>query len=76
MICEDLGYCCEAAFFTLYKGTEKVADRLGVSTRAIKYHKAKVRSGEVQCEHAPNCLARKGMEMEEKLKRQVRSLRR
>lgn len=39
-ITRDLGYCCAWGFFQLYPGpkwTQLVADRLGVSTRAIRY---------------------------------------
>ena len=56
MIVDDLGYCCEAQFFRLYKQTALVAARLGVTTRAVKYHKARVVSGECTCENKANCM--------------------
>lgn len=54
----DLGYCCEYAFFTLYKRTTLIADRLGVSVRVVQLHKAAVREGCVACSSKPNCLGR------------------
>ncbi len=54
LIEEDLGYCCEWFFFQLYRRTAVVADRLGVTTRAVKYHKAACRNG--KCSGKPNCL--------------------
>ncbi len=41
MICTDLHYCCLWAFFKLYKQTGLIAARLGVSSRAIRYLKAR-----------------------------------
>lgn len=61
MIEEDLGYCCEWAFFDLFKRTALIAARLGVTTRAVKYHKAAVREGCKTCEGKPNCLKARGV---------------
>lgn len=61
LIEDELGYCCEFAFFTLYRKTALVADRLGVSTRAIKKHKAAVREGCETCSSKPNCLKASGV---------------
>lgn len=40
MITQDLGYCCEFWFFSYYRQTSLIAARLGVSPRAVRYHKA------------------------------------
>ena len=61
LIEDDLGYCCEYAFFTLYKKTALIAARLGVSTRAIKKHKALVREGCEKCEAKQGCLKAAGV---------------
>ena len=41
----DLGYCCEARFFSLYRQTSLIAARLGVSDRAVRYRKAMFKEG-------------------------------
>lgn len=61
MIVEDLGYCCEAGFFRIFKQTAVIADRLGVTTRAVQKHKALVRNGCMTCESRYNCLKAKGV---------------
>lgn len=50
----DLGYCCEWFFFSHFRQTALIADRLGVSTRAIKYHKEACRS--TTCPGSPGCM--------------------
>lgn len=56
MIRHSLGYCCEWAFFTLYPDCELVALRLGVTSRAVRKHKAAVLAGELHCQNTPSCL--------------------
>lgn len=56
MVVEDLGYCCPYSFFSLYRQTALIAARLGVTTRAVKYHKQMLRSGQYVCEGKANCL--------------------
>lgn len=56
LICEDLNYCCEWAFFTLHKRTALIAHRLGVTPRAVRYHKAQMREGELCCQNTKRCL--------------------
>lgn len=56
MIEEDLGYCCEYAFFWIHRRTALIAARLGVTTRAIQIHKAAAREGCSRCAAKPNCL--------------------
>lgn len=51
-----LGYCCLWAFFHHNKRTAMIATRLGVTTRAIRYHKAAYRAGEFKCEGCEKCL--------------------
>lgn len=58
MITQDLGYCCEHWFFSHYKQTALVAARLGMTTRAVRYHKASAR--EAQCEKKDCCMLKKG----------------
>ena len=52
----DLGYCCEWFFFHHFKRTAVIADRLGVSTAAVRNAKARVRSGESVCKGCEGCL--------------------
>lgn len=56
LICDGLGYCCEFSFFKLHRRTALIAARLGVTERAVRYHKAQFRRGEFQCCKAQNCL--------------------
>lgn len=56
LICDGLGYCCEFAFFRLNKRTGLIAARLGVTDRAIRYHKAAFKAGEFRCKNAAKCL--------------------
>jgi len=59
MITEDLGYCCEYFFFSLYRQTSLIAARLGVSPRTIRYHKAASKRGQVVCEKKDCCMKKK-----------------
>lgn len=56
LVVEELGYCCEWAFFSLFRQTTKISERLGVSRQAIKKRKALRREGCIKCEGKPNCL--------------------
>lgn len=56
LITDGLGYCCEYAFFRLFKQTWKIAARLGISDRAVRYHKRAFKDGEMHCEKCPRCL--------------------
>lgn len=57
LICEDgLGYCCPWFFFKHFRRSSTVADRLGVTVRAIQIAKAKVDGGEWVCEKRASCL--------------------
>lgn len=50
----DLKYCCTYLFFELYPGpkwTRLVADRLGVTTRAVRY----CREAATECPNAKGC---------------------
>jgi hypothetical protein len=59
LIIEDLGYCCLWFFFKHYRQTGVVADRLGVTPRAIRYAKADVDEGREVCRGCANCLHKK-----------------
>lgn len=55
----SMGYCCEFAFWRVYRqnrDTPLVADRLGVSVRAVQRHKARIRRGELCCRECDGCL--------------------
>jgi hypothetical protein len=56
---EGLGYCCPWFFFTHFKRTARIADRLGVTCRAIQIAKAEVREGKRVCEGHPDCMHKK-----------------
>ena len=55
MICDDLGYCCEWYFFSRFSNTDLIAARLGVSTRAVRYHKA----APATCESRDCCMEKR-----------------
>lgn len=59
LVCNDLGYCCEWAFFRLFKQTSFIAARLGVSRRTVCYHKARFKTGELTCQGCPTCLKKR-----------------
>ena len=58
LITHGLGYCCEYSFFTYFrnKATRLIAARLGVTTRAVRAHRAAVRCGRLKCECRERCL--------------------
>ena len=58
LICGEngLGYCCEWLFFTQFRKTGVIAERLGVTTRAVRYHRKPFREGELDCEQRANCM--------------------
>src|SRR5512146_1915593 len=56
LICEGLGYCCEFAFFTCFKRTGLIAERLGVEARTVRYHKMAFKDGRLKCRGAATCL--------------------
>ena len=60
LVCEEppsgLGYCCVYAFFRMFKQTGKIAERLGVETRTVRYHKVAFKDGKTVCQKAEKCL--------------------
>ena len=58
LICGEngLGYCCEWVFFTQFRKTGQIAQRLGVTDRAVRKHKANFKTGELDCERRENCM--------------------
>ena len=56
LITDGLGYCCTWFFFKHFKNTDLIAARLGVTNRAVRLAKARVRSGEDACKQCPSCL--------------------
>jgi hypothetical protein len=56
LVTNDLGYCCVYFFFTRYRKTALIAARLGVTDRAVRYVKARVRDGESKCTECERCL--------------------
>lgn len=55
MILQDLGYCCLWFFFSRHKKTALIADRLGVSDRAVRY----TRDGCGGCANETKCLRKR-----------------
>lgn len=60
MVTQDLGYCCEFAFFALFKKTLQVAERLGVSRQAVQKKRRAFREGLMKCENCEKCLKKSG----------------
>ena len=56
LVTEGLGYCCLWAFFKLHKRTGMIAERLGVTDRAVRYHKMAFKDGNLSCEKCQKCL--------------------
>lgn len=56
LITDGLGYCCPWLFFQLYRKTSVIADRLGVTDRAVRYLKSKVDNHVCTCEGHPHCM--------------------
>lgn len=46
-IVESLHYCCEWYFLQLYKDSELVALRLGVTTNTIRRHRLWIKQGKI-----------------------------
>ena len=59
LITEGLGYCCAWVFFMRFRRTALIAARLGVTTRAVRYAKARFNSGEIKCNNCANCMCKK-----------------
>ena len=56
LITEGLGYCCEFGFFKCHRQTGLIAERLGVETRTVRYHKMAYVDGVTKCVNAEKCL--------------------
>lgn len=57
LITEGLNYCCPWFFFRLYRRSSVIADRLGVTVRAVQKAKAEADLGE--CERCGKCMRQK-----------------
>jgi hypothetical protein len=58
LITSGLGYCCPWMFFHLFRKTGMIAARLGVTERAVRYAKKRVKEGEWVCEGHPTCMCK------------------
>lgn len=56
LIVRGLGYCCLWAFFSIFRKTGPIADRLGVHPSNIRRYKARMREGEFKCEDCAKCM--------------------
>lgn len=56
LIEDGLGYCCPYAFFSLFRQTRVISARLGLGRTTVKEWKRRMKSGELQCQHCPNCM--------------------
>ena len=57
LITQDLGYCCPWFFFRMFRRSVTVADRLGVTVRAVQ--KAKAAAAESGCSNCEKCMRQK-----------------
>lgn len=66
LVTSGLGYCCVNFFFSNVKAeTLQIADRLGLTSRAVRIHKARWKAGEYPCRNCTTCfetLKKKGPE--------------
>lgn len=57
--CQDIGYCCPYAFFTINSSkrdrNKALAKKLNLSESAIEFNKRKLKNGGFKCENEPNC---------------------
>jgi hypothetical protein len=59
LVTTGLGYCCINFFFTHIQATISIADRLGVTSRTVRIHKARWREGLYPCRDCSNCMAKR-----------------
>ncbi len=55
LVTEDLHYCCEFRFFSLYRRASLIAARLGVSVQAVRARRRLFKAGELRCQNCPGC---------------------
>lgn len=55
LITEDLHYCCEFRFFSLYRKAGVIAARLGVSPQAVRARRRLFKAGDLPCQGCLNC---------------------
>ena len=55
LVTEELHYCCEFRFFSLFRRARLIADRLGVSVQAVRARRRLFKAGEMRCEKCANC---------------------
>jgi hypothetical protein len=73
LITSGLGYCCPWMFFHLFRKTGVIAARLGVTERAVRYAKKRVKEGEWVCEGHPTCMCKRMTLSGERRKRPLTS---
>ncbi len=54
LITEDLGYCCPWFFFTHFRKTQVITDRLGLHYKTVQAAKREALAG--KCEGRANCM--------------------
>lgn len=54
-----LGYCCLFAFFSLFRKTGEIAERLGVSRQAVQRYRRRYKEGCYHCEQHPSCMVKR-----------------
>lgn len=59
LVVEEMHYCCPWWFFTTFRQTGVIADRLGLHPATVRAAKQKVDDGEWCCENHPHCLRRR-----------------
>lgn len=55
LVTQDLHYCCEFRFFSLYRKCGVIAERLGVSPQAVRARRRIFLAGGMKCEGCPTC---------------------
>jgi hypothetical protein len=55
LVTKELHYCCEFRFFSLYRRTGLIAERLGVSPQAVRARRRLFLAGGMKCAGCPTC---------------------
>lgn len=56
LITLGLNYCCVWAFFSLFRKTDVIADRLGCQRRVVQVWKKRFREGGLACTNCERCM--------------------
>lgn len=56
LVVNGMGYCCTWAFFRVNQKVAHIAVRLGITVRAVYYHRCAFEAGTMRCENSARCM--------------------